>query len=139
MGILLSAPRPHRSPLPVAARSWLAITATYRTQIARRPASAAIPYAAAGFGDSASLSIKRRLAGMKRPRLRMTQLAGLLLLLASGVGLWLGWPEQVTSPLLLAGGLVAHGPTAIAAWRERESKPPKSAEEVLRWYPKWWA
>ncbi|MBY8872069.1 hypothetical protein K7640_09480 [Micromonospora sp. PLK6-60] len=76
---------------------------------------------------------------MKRPRLRMTQLVGLLLLLASGVGLWLGWPEKVTSLLLVAGGLVAHGPTVIAAWREREFKPPKSPEKVLRWYPKWWA
>lgn len=75
---------------------------------------------------------------MKRPLLRMTQFVGLLLLLASGAGLWLRWPEEVTSLLLVAGGLVAHGPTAIVNWRERESKPPKSAEEVLRWYPKWW-
>ncbi|MCW3842541.1 hypothetical protein ONA70_20795 [Micromonospora yasonensis] len=76
---------------------------------------------------------------MKRPRLRMTQLVGFLLWLASGVGLWLDWPDKATSLLLIAGLLVFHGPTAIAAWRERESKPPKSAEEVLRWYPKWWA
>ncbi|MBM0226523.1 MULTISPECIES: hypothetical protein [Micromonospora] len=76
---------------------------------------------------------------MKRPRLRMTQLAGFLLWLASGVGLWLGWPDKVASLLLAAGLLVFHGPTVITAWRERESKPPKPAEEVLKWYPKWWA
>ncbi|MFI6821305.1 hypothetical protein ACIBJE_10160 [Micromonospora sp. NPDC050187] len=77
---------------------------------------------------------------MKRRLLRMTQLVGFLLWLASGVGLLLGWPDTATSPLLLAGLLVFHCPTAIAdRRRERESKPPKSAEEVLRWYPKWWA
>lgn len=76
---------------------------------------------------------------MKRPHLRITQLVGFLLLLASGLGVWLGWPKEATSLLLLTGWLVAHGPTAMADWRERKSKPPKSATEVLRWYPKWWA
>ncbi len=83
--------------------------------------------------------IKTRLTGMKRPRLRVAQLVGFLLWLASGVGLWLGWRDEITSSLLLAAGLFAFGPAAIASWRERKSKPPKPAEEVLRWYPKWWA
>ncbi len=102
-------------------------------------AVAAIPYAAAGVGDSASLSIHRRLSGMKRRLLRATQFVGFLFWLGWGVGLWLGWPDEATWLLLLAGLLLFQGPTVIADWRERESRSPKSAEEVLRWYPKWWA
>ncbi|MEU6074901.1 hypothetical protein [Micromonospora sp. NPDC047074] len=76
---------------------------------------------------------------MKRPLLRVTQLVGFLLWLASGVGLLLGWPDTATSLLFLAGLPLFQGPTAVAAWRDRKPNPPKSAEEVLRWYPKWWA
>ena len=76
---------------------------------------------------------------MKRRLLRATQFVGFLLWLAWGVGLWLGWPDEATWLLLLAGMLLFQGPTVIADWRERESRSPKSAEEVLRWYPKWWA
>ncbi|WP_422734686.1 hypothetical protein ACN26Y_11030 [Micromonospora sp. WMMD558] len=77
---------------------------------------------------------------MKRLRLRVVaQLVGFLLWLASGAGLWLGWPDEITSLLLAAGLLVSNGSIVIATRREREFKPPKTAEEVLRWYPKWWA
>jgi len=76
---------------------------------------------------------------MKRPRLRASQHVGLLLGLASGIGLWLGWSDRVASLLLAAGLFLFHRPAAVAAWRERESRPPKPAEEILRWYPKWWA
>lgn len=51
----------------------------------------------------------------------------------------MGWSDRVASLLLAAGLFLFHGPAAVAAWRERESRPPKPAEEVLRWYPKWWA
>ncbi|PZG22189.1 hypothetical protein C1I95_05845 [Micromonospora craterilacus] len=76
---------------------------------------------------------------MRHPRLRTLQLGfGFLLWVVAGFGLWLGWAGQVVSSLMIAAGLVVHGPRLVTAWRERGSKPAEPAERVLRHYPNWW-